>query len=29
MGELGPEASRETLGKLKVFSGVAEFPSRV
>jgi nitrogen fixation protein NifU and related proteins len=29
MGELGPEASPETLGKLKVFSGVAEFPSRV
>ncbi len=28
-GELGPEVSRETLGKLKVFSGVAEFPSRV
>jgi nitrogen fixation NifU-like protein len=28
-GELDPEASREALGKLKVFSGVAEFPSRV
>ena len=28
-GELGPEVSGETLGKLKVFSGVAEFPSRV
>jgi nitrogen fixation protein NifU and related proteins len=28
-GELGAEVPREQLGKLKVFSGVAEFPSRV
>ena len=28
-GELGPEVPREQLGKLKVFSGVAEFPTRV
>ena len=28
-GELGPEVPRERLGKLAVFSGVAEFPSRV
>ncbi|MEP7327344.1 MAG: Fe-S cluster assembly sulfur transfer protein SufU [Gemmatimonadota bacterium] len=28
-GELGPEVPRERLGKLTVFSGVAEFPSRV
>lgn len=28
-GELDPEVPRERLGKLKVFSGVAEFPTRV
>ena len=28
-GGLGPEISPESLGKLKVFSGVAEFPTRV
>ena len=28
-GELAPEAPKEQLGKLTVFSGVAEFPTRV